>query len=160
MHNSESKINGKSETIWGSIYECNDEFTCCGESLYEATPYIMIYIYVVVITVESKGKASVFCLKLHADENDGSIKWKIMSDPYFHRLCQSKMQLLWPERVTFYTSCTQSVCWQRGCWQRATYTTRNASLPNLSRSVVIRHLSTCLTKPSFTLPRTRHHSGL
>ena len=44
--------------------------------------------------------------------------------------------------------------------QRANYTTRNASLPNLSRSVVIRHLSTCLTKPSFTLPPTQHHSGL
>ena len=42
---------------------------------------------IVVITVESKGKASVFCLKLHADENNGSIKWKIMSDPYFPRLC-------------------------------------------------------------------------
>ena len=39
----------------------------------------MIYIYVVVITVESKGKASVFCLKLHADENNGSIKWLLPS---------------------------------------------------------------------------------
>ena len=54
----------------------------------------MIYIYVVVITVESKGKASVFCLKLHADENNGSLKWKIMSDPYFPRLCQSKASFM------------------------------------------------------------------
>ena len=54
---------------------------------------IYIYIYIVVITVESKGRASVFCLKLHADENNGSIKWKIMSDPCFPRLCQSKVQL-------------------------------------------------------------------
>ena len=45
-------------------------------------------------------------------------------------------------------------------WQRANI--RNASFPNLSRSVVIRPLLTRLTKPSFTLPLThaQHHSGL
>ena len=52
-----------------------------------STRQLPIDVYIVVITVEPKGKASVFCLKLRADETYRSIKSKIMSDPYFPRLC-------------------------------------------------------------------------
>ena len=52
-----------------------------------STRQLPIDVYIVVITVEPKGKASVFCLKLRADKTYGCIKSKIMIDPHFPSLC-------------------------------------------------------------------------
>ena len=69
MHNSlfccllfwwkQNRVNGKSNTNWSRIYEGNDEFT---------------------VNLSTRQL-------LHADESYRSIRWKIMSDPYFPRFC-------------------------------------------------------------------------